>query len=70
MPHLNPGDLYLVCFTLTQVTVLFGVPHLDPGLEAGVDEAMDDKLDRQVGLEPISQHRLHVVNLQDPLLQQ
>ncbi len=47
-----------------------GVPHLNPGFKASVDETMDDELDRQVGLEPVGQHGLLVVNLQDPLLQQ
>jgi hypothetical protein len=68
VPRLDPGDKYLVSLTLTQVTM--DQAHLNPGLEAGVDEPMDDELDRQVGLEPVGQHGLLVVNLQDPLLQQ
>ncbi len=53
---------------MTQVTM--DQAHLNPCLEASVDEPMDDELDRQVGFEPVRQHGLLVVNLQDPLLQQ
>ena len=44
------------------------VTSLDPSLEARVDEAMDDELDRLVLLEAVLQQGVLLLHLQDSLL--